>query len=318
MVHADVTFTYADITNSGDIGVIEYMQWRLGDKATGYAFQPVEDATLWRMADAKARPKSKLFRLVRGETTDPATIRKFIASVMAQQPDGVHLAYSEQMDYAKDITISIRENLVKRQVLAYCAMCAALVRPNGTVIVKLMETLTPFTVGLIYLLRQCFAQLCMVKLTGSRPINAERHLILRGRLPTSDTIIEHLLATNETMARLALTDGGDVLELVPADVMAADTDFVAYMRRNNERLATAQTRALFERIRYLNDPKMFVDDKLKIAVRSVCYKKWDIPETDAITRPEAYIKGMKVDLKVPFEGVTRDMRTFERAVADFR
>lgn len=320
LVDADETLTYADITNSNDIGVIEYMQWRLRGHATGYAFIPIDHVPLWRLASAESKPKSHLVRLVRGETTDPAAMRQFIASVLAQQPEGVHLAFSEQMDYTKDVTTSIRENLVKRQALAYSALCAALVRPHGTVIIKLMDTLTPFTVGLIYLLRQCFAQLSLVKLTSSRPANAERHLILRWRLPAVGTIIEHLLSVNEMMARLASTDGGDddVLELVPADVLAADTEFVAYVRRSNERLVSAQTSALFERMRYLNNPHLSVHVEWKNAVRSVCLKKWDIPETDAITRPMAYFKGMKVDLKEPFEGVDRNMRTFERVLTEYR
>lgn len=309
-------FTYADVTNSEDVGIIEYIQWRKGRYADGYAFNYGEPGLLWRFATADTRPKSQLVQTIRGESTDPGVIRDFIASVRSQQPNGVHLAYSDRMDMP-DMTTSIRENQVKRQVLSYSALCAALVRPQGTMIVKIMETLTPFTVGLIYLLRQCFAQMCLIKPISSRPHNSERYLMLRWRLPACETIVEHLLATNEALVSMAST-GGDVLELVPADVIAADTDFVTYMRKINERMSGAQTRWLLERLSFLQDPKLTVDHERGIRLRVACLRHWNMPNSDDITRPEVFFKRCAPFRSVPFAGVNHNLSVFERAVDEFK
>lgn len=314
------TFTYADITSSDDFGIVEYIQWRKGRYADGYAFKPNQNTSPWRFAAADTRPTSQLVLPNHGDITYPINIREFISWVRSQQPDGVHLAYSDRMEM-KNMTISIRENQVKPQVFSNCALCAALVRPQGTMIVKIMDTLTPFTVGMIYLLRQCFAQMCLIKPISSRPNNGERYLILRWRLPAIETIVEHLLATAEALASMAnswRTKGNDIVELVPADVIAADTDFVAYMRQSNERMAGAQTRGLLERLRFMQNPKQSVDHERRFRLRGECLRQWNMPNSDDITLPSVFFKRCAAPRSTPFAGVDDNLSEFERAVNDFR
>lgn len=169
----DETLTYADITNSDDSGVIEYMQWRKGQHCRGYAFDVRQ--RLWRNVLREKQPTSELHREVSGSDSDPDTARRFIAFVREHEPEGVYLAYSEHMLQPNgehfDRSIAIRESWCKTQVLRNCALSLALLRPNGSAVVKIMETFTPFTMGLIYLLRMCFGQMAIVKVGACWTIN---------------------------------------------------------------------------------------------------------------------------------------------------
>lgn len=316
LVGAGEMFTYADVTNSDDYGVVEYIQWRKGQFASGYAFDTgVADRHLWSHALADARPKSQLQLGVRGSSTDPATIREFIEFVHTHQPDGVHLAYSEHMRQPDDGHLGIRENRVKQQVLSYCALCLGVVRPHGTMIVKLMETYTPFTVGLIYLLRQCFARMCLIKPNSSRASSGERYLMLQWRRPDVTAIREHLLCTNESLARMA-EQHNDVRELVPLDVLRADGAFDAYVRDCNERLADVQTRAAIERLRFMNAPHLQQNIELKLRMRSTCLQQWNVPDFDEITQPREFVRRLSIWKFAPVRGVSTDLNVFTNLVND--
>lgn len=158
------TLTYAD-TASGDGGVIEYMQWRKGIHCCGYAFDGRQP--LWRNVPFEKRPTSVLHR--DGTLNGPDAMRRFISFVHKHEPNGVYLAFSDNMIQPKDNdrTIAIRENWCKQQVLSNCALSLAVLRSHGTAIVKIMETFTPFSMGLIYLLRLCFGQMAIVKVSGT-------------------------------------------------------------------------------------------------------------------------------------------------------
>lgn len=158
----DEMLTYADVTFANDSGISEYLQWRKAECCRGYAFNTAQ--ILWRNVAPDKRPTSELHRSnVSGN--DPNSLRRFIAFVRDREPNGVYLAYSENMRQSinKNYRIAIRENWCKQHVLSYCALSVALLRPHGTAIVKIMDAFTPFTMGLIYLLRLCFEQMAVVK-----------------------------------------------------------------------------------------------------------------------------------------------------------
>jgi hypothetical protein len=53
-------------------------------------------------------------------------------------------------------------------------------KKGGDFVIKVFDTITPFTVGLIYILYLHFDKISLTKLVTSRPGNAEKYLICKG------------------------------------------------------------------------------------------------------------------------------------------
>lgn len=56
-----------------------------------------------------------------------------------------------------------QEILSKQLYLCQCLVGLNVVRENGHLVIKLFDLLTPFSVGLIYLMYKCFHQICILK-----------------------------------------------------------------------------------------------------------------------------------------------------------
>jgi cap1 methyltransferase len=118
---------------------------------------------------------------------------------------------------------------------------------GGNFVCKVFDTFTPFSVGLLYLLRRCFTRVAVHKPHTSRPANAERYVLCAGmRAPTAATlIVPYLHAVNDKLNELKQRWHGvigdndenawDVCHIVAPSAIAADIEFVKYITDMNNR-----------------------------------------------------------------------------------
>ncbi|XP_063994288.1 cap-specific mRNA (nucleoside-2'-O-)-methyltransferase 1-like [Diachasmimorpha longicaudata] len=89
------------------------------------------------------------------------------------QGQGVHFMMADG-GFAVEGIESIQEILSKQLYLCQCLVALKIVRTGGHFVTKLFDLLTPFSVGLIYLLYRCFEKISIFKPNTSRPGNSER------------------------------------------------------------------------------------------------------------------------------------------------
>lgn len=108
-----------------------------------------------------------------GDVTNDENILSIVRYVKQHVSLGVQVVIAdsafhvEKQKYAK-------ETIFKRLHLGEALLALSLLRMNGHFILKIFDVLLPFTVGLIYLLYQCFSEVHLIKPKTSRPSSAER------------------------------------------------------------------------------------------------------------------------------------------------
>ncbi|KCV73378.1 hypothetical protein H696_00917 [Fonticula alba] len=81
-----------------------------------------------------------------------------------------------------------QEQLVRH--LVFCEMLTGLsiLRKGGSMALKVFDTVTPFSVGMIYILTRLFNSVHLVKPSCSRPAGSERYLVCRGFLQSEELV----------------------------------------------------------------------------------------------------------------------------------
>ena len=179
------------------------------------------------------------------------------------------------------------------QQLVLCQFLTALtaIRKGGSFMCKIFDLLTPFTVGLVYILYKHFREVSIVKPFTSRPANSERYVVARGLLEQNPKVTEYLFRVNQTINSLKLENPAGskrpekkVTHLVSLETMKADTEFMDYIRRQNLAQAETQIEALNDIFKYLEDQELGTVDQMD--VRNRCLMHWKLP-LDRISQTHA-------------------------------
>jgi cap1 methyltransferase len=269
---------------AGPGGFSEYMLTRL--KYRGRAF----GLTLAGRDDFKLRKfnpsaPTQAFRAYygpdrRGDITNPETTDAYLRAVFRETAGrGLDVVLGDG-----GFSVAGRENrqevLSRQLVLGQFLVGLATLRAGGTFLCKMFDTFLPFTVQLMFLLRQNFERFCILKPKQSRPANAERYVLCTGfrKGPLAKRTVAHLTRVNARLTALAAgskKDATDVLDIVTRDL---DPEFCTYVREANERLAQSQLHALRKLHRYIEDPSLPSDDQAR--VRELCLAAWAPPRVD--------------------------------------
>lgn len=120
----------------------------------------------------------------------------------------------------------------------YIALC--IVRPGGHFVCKLFDTVTPFTVALIYFASLAFDFIAIHKPITSRPANSERYLICKWRKPFAAVtgIIQYLADCHNLMWEF-INDNNNknqaILELLPIKAITDPAQpFIHYIRKRSK------------------------------------------------------------------------------------
>lgn len=203
-------------------------------------------------------------------------IGEFIAFARQQSYGGVHLVVADGTFVVHD-RIMPKELLCKKYHLVQVSLALEILRPHGTFIMKMFDTLTPYTVGLIFLLHQCFRAVSIVKPTAMRPGNGERYLVCRWMKTDLAMIPKHLQRIFRIMDATGFR--GDVIEIVPLRCMESDKIFMKFMRDSNESIMPREIIAM----RQMLDAEGSVSSRSSLnappaeEMKEHFRKLWDIP-----------------------------------------
>ncbi|PIC47516.1 hypothetical protein B9Z55_006852 [Caenorhabditis nigoni] len=277
--HEDL-FYFADVC-AGPGGFSEYMLWRkafYNAKGFGFTLAGKDDFKLQKFTASSAYFFETFYGTKKnGDVMDPENIdslEKFISEGTDGQ--GVHLMMADG-GFSVEGQENIQEILSKRLYLCQLLVSLCIVREGGNFFCKLFDIFTPFSVGLIYLMRVCYDSISLHKPHTSRPANSERYITCKGlRKECANVVKEYLKRVNRKLDELKNKNSkDDVMELMPLDVIKSDEQFMKEIIEHNEVLAHRQTVYLQKYKSFAKNQGQF--DKDQGNLRDECLKYWQVP-----------------------------------------
>lgn len=274
---------FADVC-AGPGGFSEYVFWRKKwhTKGFGFTLKGDHDFTVDKFNAETPKVFFHTYYGVdkTGDVYNTASIRAF-REIIARETRG-EMLHVLTADGGFDVTANenIQEVLNRQLFLCQCVTALAVLRKGGNFVCKLFDSYTHFTIGLIFLLRQCFERTCIFKPVTSRPANSERYVVCMGLKTENAPVVEYLLKVNDRINAVKpastlhlIQQSIDVIEIVPTAMM--DEAYLAYMRQSNDFLGRMQVHALKKLHKFIQDTTLPSEDQASI--REKCLNKWNIP-----------------------------------------
>ncbi|VDN08322.1 unnamed protein product [Thelazia callipaeda] len=219
-----------------------------------------------------------------GDITKPENITSFEEVVKrGTNGVGVDLVMADG-GFCVDQQENIQEILSKRLYLCQFLVGLSVLRKNsdnpgsdGRFVCKLFDILTPFSVGLIYLMYITFKRISIHKPVTSRPANSERYIVCDSLLESYvEEIKKYMVKINNELDRLSGNKERDVLEIVPESIIFADRKFKAYIVEHNERTMKKQTNSLIKYRIFAKNTSLLDQDQERL--RNECLGYWEVPD----------------------------------------
>jgi 23S rRNA U2552 (ribose-2'-O)-methylase RlmE/FtsJ len=290
---------------AGPGGFTEYLYWRTGGRCRGWGL------TLAGKSDfnlGKFNPLSipwsfePVYGRHDGDITQNSVLEDLAHAVRAGTPDGQGVALCTGDGGLCVEGDENRQEILARHILVgQFAAALHVLRAGGVFVCKMFDCFTPATTDLLFLMRQCFDRLGLVKPIQSRPANSERYVIGVGCHPQRARIVLRVLLEGSDAMRHARRSKLDVTRFVPAifrHIPASDSceateqrthsdsasaqqayhDVAEMVRSCNVDVAERQIVALEDLVRYYEDPGLAppVDQE---QVRRKALSLWEVPET---------------------------------------
>lgn len=269
---------YIAAIGSGSDGFVDYMLWRRGWKAKCFAFSLSRFSKMQHFASKSHSVWTYNGLEKYGGEANSKNIQSYLDQLKRNASNGVHIVVADSaIPVQRDV---FTKEIVSKQLhLGCCAFALAALQSNGHFIMKIFDVLTPFTVGLIFIMYKCFDRITIVKPHACRPSNAERYLVCKWKKSNTDDIARHLLEVNETM-----TNDMEIIELVALDVLKKDESFFQYICNTNNDILLKQILAKEKMLLHLNDRTLTQDiDKVHVAEK---YRKlWNLPDQHEFLLP---------------------------------
>ncbi|ODN01402.1 Cap-specific mRNA (nucleoside-2'-O-)-methyltransferase 1 [Orchesella cincta] len=276
-------FYFADVC-AGPGGFSEYVLLRKNwcGKGFGMTLKGKLDFDIWSFAHGSPESFEPFYgHAGDGNVYNPSNTTSFINYVLSStEGRGVHLLMA---DGGFDIENKEMQEILSSQIyISQCLLALALIRPDGMFVCKLFDTLTPFTIGLIYLMYCSFELVAIHKPNSSRPANSERYLVCKWKKPDTDGIASylnscHALLWSWTEQQSILDWKEDIIELVPLKILKENTEFYNYIVQSNNAIARKQIKSLKKMVLFSQDPNL--EDPRKESIRRKCFDYWKIPES---------------------------------------
>lgn len=158
-------------------GFVDYLLWRRASWQTKGFGIPIKGTNYWSSKFTVGCQRFNIFKGAKrdGDVTNAENITSIVRYVKQHVSLGVHVVIA---DSAFDVQNQkyAKETIFKRMHLGEVILALSLLRSNGHFVIKLFDVLLPFTVGLVYLLHKCFAEVSLFKPKASRPSSGERYV----------------------------------------------------------------------------------------------------------------------------------------------
>lgn len=211
------------IDNKSLTGFAEYLVWQQKDHIDGLIISNLQNPCLF---------------------SSNVTIK----SSIDQNHPKVHLFFSDCsiLPTNQDINRRYIEKYNKQQLIIACRHALTMLNTGGHFVCLVLDTLTRFTAGIIYLLYRSFESISILRPFTVDPASSERFLVCHKlKYPVYPPIIQHL--DN-------LINGGDienVLEIVPVKCLT-ELKFQQYLADASQRLLQREIQALDKRLWYID------------------------------------------------------------------
>uniref|UniRef100_A0A1A9X0A2 Cap-specific mRNA (nucleoside-2'-O-)-methyltransferase 1 n=1 Tax=Glossina brevipalpis TaxID=37001 RepID=A0A1A9X0A2_9MUSC len=182
---------------------------------------------------------------------------------------GVHIVMADG-GFSVEGQENIQEILSKQLYLCQCLLALKILRPKGHFVCKFFDIFTAFSVGLIYLMYNCFEEISIIKPNSSRPANSERYLICKWKKNNTNEICSHLNYINNILNQR--TDNKDVLEIVNF----CDEKFTTYIKNSNNFIGKNQIIGLRKIIAYYHNTHL--KESKQSEFRKRCLELWNLPD----------------------------------------
>lgn len=188
--------------------------------------------------------------IIISNTRDSSEICSYVTykSEIDQNQPKVRLFFSDVSIIPSTNKINMRyiEKYNKRQFIESCWRALTLLHEGGHFVCKILDTLTRFTAGLIYLLYRAFNSIIILRPFTLDPSRPERFLVCRGlKYPVSQNIIRYL------QNLLKSSNAENILEVVSLKCLL-EPEFQKYLANTSKCLIQREIQALNKRLWYMD------------------------------------------------------------------
>ncbi|CAD5234548.1 unnamed protein product [Bursaphelenchus xylophilus] len=276
-------FYFADIC-AGPGGFSEYMMWRkafYNSKGIGFTLRGKDDFKLYNFkASSQAFFETYYGTNGDGDIYNPDNI-KSLEDYVRRRTDG-RMCDTVMSDggFSVEGKEEIQEILSKRiylcQFLVGLSLCRIRnsTKSGGNFICKMFDVFTTFSAGLLYIMYLAFEKVSIHKPNTSRPGNSERYIFCENLSEFGATVLKnYLIYINGELDKTS--EGEDILEIIPLDVLKHDVKFVNYLKTSNEKWASRQILYLQKYETYALNKSVYDEDQPEL--REKCLQYWEIP-----------------------------------------
>lgn len=298
MVGGNELLYFADVC-AGPGGFSEYVLWRRKGECKGFGLT-LRGQNDFKLEDFFAGP-SEMFEPhygVGGVEGDgdifrPENQEAFFNFVLhSTDGKGLHFVMADG-GFSVEGQENIQEILSKQLYLCQFLVAVSVLRVGGHFVCKLFDLFTPFSVGLVYLMRLIFDSVCIFKPVTSRPANSERYIVCKGLRPNSKPVRDYMDAINRDLcSHSSALSEMDVNHIVDMDVMLDDAFFFTYIYNSNVKLGKRQILNLRKIQAFAQNVDLY--EVRQSEVRRQCLEKWQVPD-------EVRAAPTRQDPKVAFE-----------------
>lgn len=196
----------------------------------------------------------------------------FAQYVFKHCKEGVHFVMADG-GFSVEGQENIQEILSKQLYLCQCLTALKILRNNGSFLCKLFDVFTPFSVGLIYLMYQCFQEVAIIKPNSSRPANSERYLICKWKKCDTRTICAYLNYVNNYLNK---GNEKDITEIVDMNVLMQDEEFFNYIKQSNNAIGRNQIIGLRKIAAFCGNSQL--KETRQSEYRRKCLELWVLPD----------------------------------------
>ena len=142
----------------------------------------------------------------------------------------------------------------KRDLVSLCITALKLLGDGGMFVCRVCETLTRFSVGLLYIFHHVFDKITIVKPVTSQLSSPQRFLVCKGFHSDNKHYVAYLEGVFHQLTKLANDESAfDVVEIVPMQLLYSE-QFYAFVKRMNEQLAHVQLQNIVQLENYFLHP----------------------------------------------------------------
>ena len=217
---------------------------------------------------------------------------------------GVMFYYGESPIQKDEILTN--EQVYKPFLLQNTIMGLACLQHKGNMVLKLYESESLFTVGIIYILYSQFESILLNKPYTTSPLSSSQYLICKGlkNVQSAKEMVEKL---REAYKLVKMNQGQkDILQII--DYMTIENEDALRQNITNSNLANNSVRTELMRIALANqDGEQDIDDQRAFQTKMEELKKWEVPILDQ-SAPQFVHQQQPLEYSAPLKStVLKDM-----------